>query len=1146
MQFLILGPIEVRADGERVALGSGHQETVLAMLLTDPNRVVPLHRLVEAAWDGESPATARRQVQNTVSALRARLARAGSPGAIVTDGPGYRAVIGRGELDADVFESRVEAAHREAAADRAAAAVNDLRTALDMWRGPALAGITSQAVEAAAVRLNERRLAVLDEYVARCFSLGRHDELLGELAVLIGQHPLHERLTGQFMLALYRSGRQAEALTAFRQLRSRLVDELGVEPGTEVRALHDAILRNDPGLTQTPTGTAAGARPGGRVDGEAAAIPPGAAPAPGQSGPADTAGAGTAGAAGMAQAVATTQAEGMAQEAGTKPAMGTAQAVGAAHAAAGTGAASGEGSLRRPPAQLPGDVPDFTGRAADLHWLDSALLDSGTGRGTVVAAITGTAGVGKTALAVHWAHQAAEQFPDGQLYLNLRGFAQARPLRPIEALAQLLHTLGVGPQQNPVELDEAVGMYRTLMDRKRVLVVLDNAASADQVRPLIPGSASCRVLVTSRDRLSGLIAREGARRLSLDPLTPSEALDLLGRILGGERADAAPQATAELAKVCAYLPLAIRAAATNLANHPHKHIDSYVSELARIGADRLAALEVDGDEDAAVRAAFDLSYRALQPDARRAFCFLGLAPGQDITVPASAALTGTTTDMAGRLLDRLAAAHLIGQHSPGRYRMHDLLRFYAAHQADTEHSRGERDRAVGRLTGWYLAATDSAARTLYPHLLRLPFPPAPGSGSAATLPPPSFPPTPGSGSAAPPLSLAPSPGRDEPADGPPAVFTGHAEALAWLDSERANLIAVVQYASTRGPRPVAWLLGDALRGYFTLRRHMVEWLTVARAALAAAGHDQDPAAQSTARLSLAHAYWSLGRYEESAEHYTEALALAGEAGWAECRATCLGNLGLVYWEMGRLAEAAGYLNEALALDRQTKRLAGVANNLANLGYVYREMGRLTEAAGQCTEALDLYRALGSRGGQANALTNLGQVYHDLGRLDRALELLSQALAAYQEIGDRSNEADTRAACAAVHRDAGRHRQALKEGQAALTLARQIGDRRTEADALNTLASTHQQLGEHHQAQDLHTQALDLARATGTRYQEAEALIGLGACSLDLGAGRDAEDSVRLALDIAEQTGYRRLEEHAREVLARIATRGAARSARDTC
>jgi tetratricopeptide (TPR) repeat protein len=445
------------------------------------------------------------------------------------------------------------------------------------------------------------------------------------------------------------------------------------------------------------------------------------------------------------------------------------------------------------------------------------------------------------------------------------------------------------------------------MDGKRMLVVLDNAASSDQVRPLIPGSPACRVLVTSRDRLSGLIAREGARRISLDPLAPGEALALLGRILGGERADAAPQATAELARVCAYLPLAIRAAATNLANHPHKTIDSYVSELARIGADRLAALEVDGDEDAAVRAAFDVSYRALQPDTRRGFCFLGLAPGQDITVPASAALTGTTVEAAGRLLDRLAAGHLIGQHSTGRYRMHDLLRHYAAHQADAEHSRAERERAVTRLTGWYLAATDSAAGTLYPHLLRLPAP-------------------------------QPPPGAQ------PVTFANHAEALAWLDAERANLIAVVQHAAARGPRRVAWLLGDALRGYFTLRRHMVDWLTVARAALAAAGHDQDLRAQSTARLSLAHAYWSLGRYEESGEHYAAALDLATEAGWRECRATCLGNLGLVHWEMGRLAEAAGYLTEALEEDRQTERWAGVANNLANLGYVYREMGRLTEAA----------------------------------------------------------------------------------------------------------------------------------------------------------------------------------------------------------
>jgi tetratricopeptide (TPR) repeat protein len=691
-------------------------------------------------------------------------------------------------------------------------------------------------------------------------------------------------------------------------------------------------------------------------------------------------------------------------------------------------------------------------------------------------ALTGTAGIGKTALAVHWAHRVAGTFTDGQLYVDLRGYAATPPLRPVEALSAVLRALGVSPQRVPVDLDEAVGLYRTLLARTRMLVVLDNAVSCDQVRPLLPGSPTCYVLVTSRDRLSGLIARDGACRVVLDGLPPEAALTLLARIIGADRADAA--ALAELARLCAYLPLALRAAAANLVNQPHRTVAGYAAELAQQG-NRLAALEVDGDKHAAVRAAFDLSYRALSPPLRRMLRHLGLNPGPDFTASSAAALANTTASHAGQLLDQLAAVHLIIPEPAGRYRLHDLLRIYAAQQAESR--GGERRAALERLTAWYLGTAGAAAALLYPHLLRL-------DASAG------------------------------------AVCFDHAGASAWLDTERPNLVAVIQHAAEHGPRPAAWLLADALRGYFALRRHMVDWLTTAKAALAAACHEGETRAECSARLSLGHAYWSLGRYPEAKEQYTGALACAAEACWPEGSATNLGNLGLIYWEMGELEAAADHLASALALDRQTGRRAGEANNQANLGYVLRELGRLDEAADHCAQALSLYRALGAKAGEANALNNLGHVQHDLGRFADALDLLGQALTLYREVGDRSNEADTCAAAAAVHRDAGHYAQAISLAQTALDLARQIGDRRTETDALNALGRAYQRTGCHRQALGLHELALNLARVTGTRYQEAEALLGLSLAHAQADRPDRARSCAAKAAAIARQAPYRRLAE----------------------
>ncbi len=744
------------------------------------------------------------------------------------------------------------------------------------------------------------------------------------------------------------------------------------------------------------------------------------------------------------------------------------------------------------PRQLPADVAGFTGRAADLERLDALLAGDGSATAVVISAIAGTAGVGKTALAVHWAHRVADRFPDGQLYLDLQGFAPSQPVDPTQALGRLLNGLGVPSDQVPVEQEAAAALYRSLLARGRLLLVLDNAREAAQVRPLLPGSPGCLVVVTSRDRLTGLVATDGARRLTLDVLVPAEAVALLGRVLGAERVAAEPEAAAELAEVCAFLPLALRIAAADLIGQPGRPIADYAGALR--GEDRLAALEVDGDPRAAVRAAFDRSYATLAGDARRLFRQLGIAPGPEVTVPAAAALAATTPERAARLLARLANGHLLEARARGRFGFHDLLRRYALQRAGDDDPRPEREAAIERLLVWYLHGADAAARLLYPKTFRLPLPPAP--------------------------------------DGlPPVGFDRYADALAWMEAERANLVAAVGHAAEHGPEPLAWLLADTMRGYFLLRRHMVDWLAVARAGLAAATRAQDRRAQATARFSLGLAHWSLGRHPRAVEHYGQALELFRETGWLQGQAACLGNLGNVHGEVGEPARAAEYFAQALELDRRAGRQDRQAVALGSLGMLSRELGALAQAEEHETQALALHRQAGNRTGEAYTLGNLGEIEHDLGRHRDALRHLTQALSLFREIGNRSGEANALYGLAAVHRDAGDQRKALELARDAVALASEISERRAHVEALNTLGGVRLRLGDCQEAIGHHRQAFELASQAGTRYPQTGALLGLASAYLQQGRDDQAVEHAQQALTLASRAGYRILEGQADAVLA---------------
>lgn len=747
------------------------------------------------------------------------------------------------------------------------------------------------------------------------------------------------------------------------------------------------------------------------------------------------------------------------------------------------------------PAQLPASVGSFTGRADELAELDRCLAEARPDQATavVVTAIAGTAGVGKTALAVHWAHRVRHHFPGGQLYVNLQGYAPGPPVRALDALAGFLYALGVPPEQVPAQVDQAATLYRSLLADKLVLVTLDNAGSAEQVRPLLPGGPGCLVLVTSRDRLTGLVARDGARRVTLDVLTVEESQALLARVLGSDRVAAESSAAAELARACACLPLALRIAAASLTGRPAWRIADFAVELA--SGDRLAALRVGDDESTAVAAAFHLSYTGMSDPARRLFRLLGLLPGNDVTAAAAAALAGCPIVDAAMLLEELAAAHLLAEHRPRRYTFHDLLRAYANQRGGAEDNEDERHAATMRLYDWYLETVGAAAQVLYPEKLRLP--------------------------------------RSRDRGIRPVVFDGPAHALAWLDGERANLVAAIRHAANWGPFEFAWLLADALRGYFMLGTYLVDWLAAGAAGLNAAQDAGDLAGQAAAHICIGDARYFSGELPRAITSYTRGAALSRQIGWLEGQSAALGNLGNAHHQLGHLRKAADAYTETLRFNRETGRLAGQAISLGNLGVIHAELGNLAEGAENQAQALALYRKIGSASGEALALSNLGDLQHEFGQFDHALDYLDQAVVLLRELGDHVGESDALRLIAEIHRDAGRYAEARQNAHTALELAREAGDRQTETEALNSLATVDADLGQHAQAVDQHQQALRLATEDQGRYAQVVALIGIATAHRRAGRLELALDHAQRGQETAHQTGYGVLEGLAHTALADI-------------
>ena len=648
------------------------------------------------------------------------------------------------------------------------------------------------------------------------------------------------------------------------------------------------------------------------------------------------------------------------------------------------------------PRQLPSAVADFTGRVPELAALTRMLEQAQAGApGTVViCAIGGTAGVGKTALALYWAHQVAHQFPGGQLHVNLRGFdPTGTPVTPAQAIRGFLDALGVPPERIPAQLDAQAGLYRSLLSGKRMLIVLDNARDEAQVRPLLPASPGSLVLVTSRSQLTGL-ATDGARLLNLDILTHEEAIQLLTARLGAARAAAEPHALAEIARLCAGLPLALAVAAARAAARPGFPLAVLAAEL-RDTAGRLDALDA-GDTAASVRAVFSWSYQQLSPAAARMFRLLGLHPGPDITVPAAASLAGVGQPAARRLLCQLTRAHLTGEHAPGRYAFHDLLRAYSAAQARGYDSKPERSEAVGRALDHYLHTA--------------------GHGSTLVNP------------VHEPVALAllkPGTVPEWPAD--------HRQALAWFEAEHYVLLASIALAESTGFAVHAWQLPWAISPFLRIRGHYQECTVTQRTALAAATRLDDPTGRAISSRLLGAAYAELGDHPQARAHLTRSLDLCRRLGNRLGEAKAHQDLNVLAERQGRYADALGHAEQALRLYQATGHKAAEVEALNNVGWYHAHLGDYQQARVFCQQALTLNVEVGHPRFEGIIWDTLGFAEHHLGNPTEALTCYQRALSISQELGDRFHQADTLTHIADARHDVGELVQARQAWQQALAM-----------------------------------------------------------------------------------------------------------------
>jgi DNA-binding SARP family transcriptional activator/Flp pilus assembly protein TadD len=912
----LLGAFEV-VDGEHsITVGRRRERCLLALLLLEPNRVVSADRLVEFLWDDSVPDNARRALHSHVARLRATLGRYGEAPRIVTVGGGYEIAVDPARVDVHVFSERVGEARREPEPARRAALLDE---ALRMWRGPLLADVAGATVRHRfAPALEELRLSAAEEWLAAELELGRHNEILPDLTGLVAEQPAREKLVGLHMLALYRSGRTADALAAYAALRAQLAEGTGADPGRELRDLHTAILRNDPSLEA----------PSREVRARRAPAPPVA------------------------------------------------------------------------PAQLPPDLSSFSGRVEQLARLDALLPDEGRQRPAtvVISAIAGMAGVGKTTLAVHWAHRVRDRYPDGQLYLNLRGFDPVgTPLSPRAALRRLLTGLGVAPSRIPADLDAQGDLYRSVLADRRILLILDNVHDAEQVRPLLPGAPGCLTVVTSRSQLAGLVTLDGAQLLPVDVLSPAEARELLVRRLGAARVDAEPDAVAEIVARCGGLPLALAIVAARAAAHPRFALAALARELrASPGLDSLHGTDRASD----LRTVFSWSYTGVGAPAAGLFRLLGQHPGPDLGVAAAAALAGTTGREVRRRLAELTDAHLVTEHLPGRYTLHDLLRAYAAEQAAAVDDEESRREALRRMLDHYLHTAHAAAILLDPHRVPIELPDAP--------------------------------------DVIPEDLADSEAALAWFAVEHPVLLALVPMAADAGFCTLAWQLGWAVAQFLNRQGRWDDLIAVQHIALAAVRRHDDRTGQAHALRFLGVAYLGNGGFEQCRHHYRQAIELFGELGEPAGQGYAHLGINISYDRQNRPEDALRHARLALGLFRAAGHPAGEAKALNAIGWLSAQLGDLESAITHCGEALAVHLEIGDRWGAAHTWDSLGYAQHRLGNYAAASDCYEHALDLFRRTGDSFYTANTLAALGDTREASGDRAGAQGAWRKAVEILEQLG------------------------------------------------------------------------------------------------------------
>jgi len=946
VRFRILGPLEVWTGQDWSGIGAAKWRALLAALLLNHGQAVSTDRLIAELW-GDSPP---ERPANLVSIYVLRLRRVlGDPEGrvLVTRAPGYQMLLRPGDLDAEHFETLVRQGRQALAAGDYQSAGDELREALDLWHGRALADVPPSAlVTAEADRLEESRLSALELRIEADLGAQLHAELVPELRRLLSDHPLREGLWALLIRALIGAGRHAEALAAYGRAREVIAEELGVDPGPELQRLYQAMLNTEapsPGRDDN-LGDAVAQLP----DRSARAVFP---PPP----PLDELGNGT-----------------------------------------------GEtSSRRRVPAQLPADVADFTGRAGHVERL-CGLMSAGAARGNgavTVAVVAGTPGLGKTTFAIHAAHRLRPDFPEGQLFVSLRGGSD-HPVPPDEVLARFLRDLGVEGARVPVDVEERAAMYRTRLAERRMLIVLDDARDAAQVRPLLPGTGSCAVIVSSRHRLSDLA---GSRLIDLDVLDDGEAAELFARIIGAERAEAEPGPVHDVLGVCAGLPLAIRIAGARLAARRTWTVQTLADRLAdqRRRMDELTA------GDLAMRACFQVSFDALPQQngsgagPARAFRMLGVWQGPSIGLPAAAALIGQPEWPVADALEVLVDAHLLESPAPDRYRLHDLLRAYAAERARADDAPQAVEDAVRRVLDWYLRTAVAAASVVAPYLDQVPLGPAESAGE-------------------------------------PFSFATAEAALGWCEQERTNLVAATRQAAAHGLHDIAWKLPVAMKVCLDRLGYRAESLATHHIALASARELGDRRGEAWVLTNLG---MELGQQhiDDAIDHFEQALAIYREIGDRREEARAANALAFTYVILGRYEEAVPALLDSLELQRGVGRRYGEAVALCNLAEAYVELGRHEEAIARAKEALAIDREIDAVRDEGYALHNLGRAYLEQGHLAEAAELFDQALPIHRAAGDRYGEAQDLQRIGSVHVSAGRLAEARETWIQARGLFEALGE-----------------------------------------------------------------------------------------------------------